>query len=156
MLSLTSVSASDVVIGDVADKLKLPCQRVHAVTVTVTLACLFVNVYLHQKIMFLHYVPTLCPYTCCHFDMQFLIFLLILIRNIVDCCSLQGIEQICARPLSHPPEKSTFVSSGVLSDIARTVGGVLVNILLKPIIIYQQLCHHSSAVCRSKRKVLNK
>ena len=35
MLSLKSVSASEVVIGDVADKLKLPCQRVHAVTVTV-------------------------------------------------------------------------------------------------------------------------
>ena len=35
MLSLTSVSASEVVIGDVADKFKLPCQRVHAVTVMV-------------------------------------------------------------------------------------------------------------------------
>ena len=35
MLSLTSVSASEVVIGDVADKFELPCQRVHAVTVTV-------------------------------------------------------------------------------------------------------------------------
>ena len=35
MLSLTSVSASEVVIGDVADIFKLPCQRVHAVTVTV-------------------------------------------------------------------------------------------------------------------------
>ena len=35
MLILTSVSASEVVIGDVADKFKLPCQRVHAVTVTV-------------------------------------------------------------------------------------------------------------------------
>ena len=35
MLSLTSVSASEVVIGDVAGKFKLPCQRVHAVTVTV-------------------------------------------------------------------------------------------------------------------------
>ena len=35
MLSLTSVSSSKVVIGDVADKFKLPCQRVHAVTVTV-------------------------------------------------------------------------------------------------------------------------
>ena len=34
MLSLTSVSASEVVIGDVADKFELPCQRVHAVTVT--------------------------------------------------------------------------------------------------------------------------
>ena len=34
-LSLTSVSASEVVIGNVADKFKLPCQRVHAVTVTV-------------------------------------------------------------------------------------------------------------------------
>ena len=34
MLSLTSVSASEVVIGDVADKFKSPCQRVHAVTVT--------------------------------------------------------------------------------------------------------------------------
>ena len=30
-----SVSASEVVIGDVADKFKPPCQRVHAVTVTV-------------------------------------------------------------------------------------------------------------------------
>ena len=29
MLSLTSVSVSEVVIGDVADKFKLPCQRVH-------------------------------------------------------------------------------------------------------------------------------
>ena len=35
MLSLTSVSASEVVIGDMADEFKLPCQRVHAVTVTV-------------------------------------------------------------------------------------------------------------------------
>ena len=35
MLSLTSFSASEVVIGDVADKFKLPCRRVHAVTVTV-------------------------------------------------------------------------------------------------------------------------
>ena len=35
MLSLTSVSASEVVIGDVADKFKSPYQRVHAVTVTV-------------------------------------------------------------------------------------------------------------------------
>ena len=35
MLSLTSVSVSEVVIGDVADKFQLPCQRVHAVTVTV-------------------------------------------------------------------------------------------------------------------------
>ena len=30
-----SVSLSNVVIGDVADKFELPCQRVHAVTVTV-------------------------------------------------------------------------------------------------------------------------
>ncbi len=35
MLSLTSVSASEVVIGDVAHEFKLPFQRVHAVTVTV-------------------------------------------------------------------------------------------------------------------------
>ena len=35
MLSLTSVSASAVVIGDMTDEFKLPCQRVHAVTVTV-------------------------------------------------------------------------------------------------------------------------
>ena len=35
MLSLTSVSASEIVIGDVAEKFELPCQRVHAVTVTV-------------------------------------------------------------------------------------------------------------------------
>ena len=35
MLSLMPVSASKVVIGDVADKFELPCQRVHAVTVTV-------------------------------------------------------------------------------------------------------------------------
>ena len=34
MLRLTSVSASEVVIGEVADKFKLPCQRVHAVTVS--------------------------------------------------------------------------------------------------------------------------
>ena len=34
MLSLTSVSASEVVIGDMADKFQQPCQRVHAVTVT--------------------------------------------------------------------------------------------------------------------------
>ena len=33
--NLTPVSASEVVIGNVADKFKLPCQRVHAVTVTV-------------------------------------------------------------------------------------------------------------------------
>ena len=30
-----SVSASIVVVGDVADKFKLPCQRVHTVTVAV-------------------------------------------------------------------------------------------------------------------------
>ena len=35
MLSLTSVLASEVVIGDVADKFKLPRQRVHAATGTV-------------------------------------------------------------------------------------------------------------------------
>ena len=35
MLSLAPVSASEVVIWDVADKFKLPCQRVHTVTVTV-------------------------------------------------------------------------------------------------------------------------
>ena len=35
MLTLTTVSASEVVIGDVADKFKRHCQRVHAVTVTV-------------------------------------------------------------------------------------------------------------------------
>ena len=35
MLSLTFVSSSNVVIGDVKDKFKLPCQGVHAVTVTV-------------------------------------------------------------------------------------------------------------------------
>ncbi len=35
MLSLTSVSMSEVVIGNVADKFKLPCQRVHAVAVTI-------------------------------------------------------------------------------------------------------------------------
>ena len=35
MMSLTSVSASEVVIGDVAEKFALPCQRVHAVTITV-------------------------------------------------------------------------------------------------------------------------
>ena len=32
---LTSVSASEVVNGNVADKFKPPCQRVHAVTVEV-------------------------------------------------------------------------------------------------------------------------
>jgi len=32
MLSLTSVSASEVVIGDVANELILPCQRVRAMT----------------------------------------------------------------------------------------------------------------------------
>ena len=35
MLCLTSVSASEVVIGDVAGKLVLPCQRVRAVSVAV-------------------------------------------------------------------------------------------------------------------------
>ena len=35
MFSLISVSASKVVVGDVADKFKLPCQRVHTVTVAV-------------------------------------------------------------------------------------------------------------------------
>jgi len=35
MSSLTSVSSSKVAIRDVADKFKQPCQRVHAVTVTV-------------------------------------------------------------------------------------------------------------------------
>ncbi len=37
-LCLTSVSASEVVIGDVADEFMPPCQRVHAVTVTVYMA----------------------------------------------------------------------------------------------------------------------
>ena len=35
MLRFTSVPASEIVIGEVANKFKLPCQRVHAVTVTV-------------------------------------------------------------------------------------------------------------------------
>ena len=35
MLSLTTVSAYEIVIGDVADKFMLLCQRAHAVTVTV-------------------------------------------------------------------------------------------------------------------------
>ena len=35
MWSLTSVSASEVVIGDAADKFERSCQRVHAVTVKV-------------------------------------------------------------------------------------------------------------------------
>ena len=35
MLSLTSVSAFEAVIGDVADKFQLPCQRVHAVSVMI-------------------------------------------------------------------------------------------------------------------------
>ena len=35
MLSLTSVSVFEVVIAYVTDKFELPCQRVHAVTVTV-------------------------------------------------------------------------------------------------------------------------
>ena len=38
MLSLTSVSASEDDIGDVADEFMLPCQRVHAMTVTVYVA----------------------------------------------------------------------------------------------------------------------
>ena len=38
MSSLTSVSASEVVIGDVADEFMPPCQRVHATTVTVYMA----------------------------------------------------------------------------------------------------------------------
>ncbi len=38
MLSLTSVSVSQVVIGDVADEFMPPCQRVDAVTVTVYMA----------------------------------------------------------------------------------------------------------------------
>jgi hypothetical protein len=38
MLSLTSVSASEVFIGDVADEFIPPCQRVHAMTVTVYIA----------------------------------------------------------------------------------------------------------------------
>ena len=38
MLSLMSVSASEDDIGDVADEFMLPCQRVHAMTVTVYLA----------------------------------------------------------------------------------------------------------------------
>jgi hypothetical protein len=37
-LSLTSVSASEIVIGDVADELMPPCQRVHAMIVTVYMA----------------------------------------------------------------------------------------------------------------------
>ena len=35
MLSLTIVSASEVITGNVADKFKSPCHRVHAVTVTI-------------------------------------------------------------------------------------------------------------------------
>ena len=35
MLSLTSVSMSKVVIGNVANRFKLPCQRVRAVAVTI-------------------------------------------------------------------------------------------------------------------------
>ena len=35
ILRFTSVSVSEVVIVDVADKFELPCQRVHAMTVTV-------------------------------------------------------------------------------------------------------------------------
>ena len=35
MLGLTSVSVSKVIIGDVADKFELPCQRLHTVTVSV-------------------------------------------------------------------------------------------------------------------------
>ena len=38
MLSLTSVSASEDDIGDVADEFMLLCQRVHAMTVTVYMA----------------------------------------------------------------------------------------------------------------------
>ena len=38
MLSLTSVSASEDDIGDMADEFMLPCQRVHAMTVTVYMA----------------------------------------------------------------------------------------------------------------------
>jgi hypothetical protein len=38
MLSLTSVSASEVVIGDVAEEFMTPCQRVHAMTVTIYMA----------------------------------------------------------------------------------------------------------------------
>jgi len=38
MLSLTSVSASKDDIGDVADEFMPPCQKVHAITVTVYMA----------------------------------------------------------------------------------------------------------------------
>ena len=38
MLSLSSVSASENDIGDVADEFMQPCQRVHAMTVTVYMA----------------------------------------------------------------------------------------------------------------------
>jgi len=38
MFSLTSVTASEVVIGDVADEFMTPCQRVHAMTVMVDMA----------------------------------------------------------------------------------------------------------------------
>ena len=38
MLSLTSVSASEDDIGDVADEFRPPCQRAHAITVTVYMA----------------------------------------------------------------------------------------------------------------------
>jgi len=38
MLSLTSVSASDVVIGDVAGEFMPPCKKVLAMTVTVCMA----------------------------------------------------------------------------------------------------------------------
>ena len=48
MLSLTSVSASEVVIGDVADKFKVPCQRVHAVTTQRSNIYLPFGLYCHQ------------------------------------------------------------------------------------------------------------
>jgi hypothetical protein len=38
MLSLTSASTSEVVIGDVADEFMPPCQRMHALTVAVYMA----------------------------------------------------------------------------------------------------------------------
>ena len=41
MLSLTSVTASEHDIGDVADEFMLPCQRVHAMTVMVCMAAGF-------------------------------------------------------------------------------------------------------------------
>ena len=64
MLSLTSVSASKVVIGDVVDEFMPPCQRVRAMTVTVyTMTRIRTGVVGSQATRLDHTTTTLCRRT---------------------------------------------------------------------------------------------